>query len=249
LFPDERWAPSRGSFQTPVAPPTVDPDADPTKSIAINCSWLPFIRGALQQLLLQSTWKVADQAGLDLAQARAATLISMLTECDEVLTPFECIGIFGPGGSANPFATFTLGFVGVYNFANGYENTDGSSGGCWYRGIELNIAFDSPIAIGDIAVHGSVSKHSPSGGCNDTFWLRVTDTDAHVNLGTPLHFGDLPSGPGAIDYHTGPYGSETSNLQILLLCDEADTSGGFGALSFCTLTGLDIAGESLIPPC
>jgi len=67
---------SRGSFQTPVDPPTTQPDADPRQAVCVNQDWLPFIAGALKQLELQATWKVADDAALLDVQGRVFDLIS-----------------------------------------------------------------------------------------------------------------------------------------------------------------------------
>src|SRR5215471_922364 len=67
---------SRGSFQTPVIPPTSQPDADPRQAVCINQDWLPFIVGALKQLELQATWKVADNAALLDVQGRVFDLMS-----------------------------------------------------------------------------------------------------------------------------------------------------------------------------
>lgn len=89
MFPDEEFAPSVGSFPSPVAPPTVDPDASPGKTVTIACQWLPFVRGALQQLLLQATWDT-DAAGLALVQGRVFNLIDLFQECSSNEYPFAC---------------------------------------------------------------------------------------------------------------------------------------------------------------
>lgn len=91
-------------FRNPVPVPTVDPDASPTQSIAINCQWLAYIRGALLALTEQYTWVQDDPAAWNLAQARAMTLISMLTECSSPDIPFSC------------FYDFTLSDNGYYGF-------------------------------------------------------------------------------------------------------------------------------------
>ena len=90
MFPDEGYAPAVPSFPSPILPPISDPGASPTKTVAINCSWLPYIRGALLQLVLQSTWRTSDPDALTLAQMRAMTLISLFDECSELVLPFSC---------------------------------------------------------------------------------------------------------------------------------------------------------------
>lgn len=90
MWPDEPFAEGRGSFLRPVLPPPFDPDATPVQTVHINCSWLPYIRGALQQLLLQATWDTDDPAVLQLAQSRAFNLINLFSECDSLTLPYSC---------------------------------------------------------------------------------------------------------------------------------------------------------------
>jgi hypothetical protein len=112
LWPDNIYAPPRGSFERPVIQPLTDPDASPTKTVAINCDWLPYVRGALQQLVLQATWNNIE-GGLDITQARAMTLISMFEECEGAAPPFACPYDFVHAGSGAPFVPTAPGpFVG-----------------------------------------------------------------------------------------------------------------------------------------
>jgi len=90
VFIDQDWAEPKGSFGRPVLPPNFDPSASPTRTFTINCSWVPFIRGALLQLVEQATWKTDDPDVLTLAQMRAMTLIGMFDECSTVVLPFSC---------------------------------------------------------------------------------------------------------------------------------------------------------------
>lgn len=73
MFPNSPYAHPVGSFRVPVDPPTTEPDGSPLVTVRINSSWLPYIRGALQQLLLQSTWN-ADETALELVQERVYRL-------------------------------------------------------------------------------------------------------------------------------------------------------------------------------
>jgi hypothetical protein len=77
VFPNSPFAVAVGSFTEPVEPPTVDADAAPLVYIGLNCEWLPYICGALTQLLLQSTWKVTNDAELSLVQQRVFDLIAL----------------------------------------------------------------------------------------------------------------------------------------------------------------------------
>jgi len=76
LFPNSPFAHPVSSFPVPVPPPNVDPDVGPFATVRINCAWLPYIRGALFQLGLQSTWQ-GSLADVNLAQDRANQLIGM----------------------------------------------------------------------------------------------------------------------------------------------------------------------------
>ena len=97
MWPDSLFAVPRGSFGIPVLPPSGEPDASPTKTVSVSCEWLPYIRGALQQLLLQSTWNTSDPAVLLIAQARAANLIALFDECSGSPYPFACPFPFAGG--------------------------------------------------------------------------------------------------------------------------------------------------------
>lgn len=139
MWPDQPYAGARGSFLRPVPVFTEDPDATPHKTFTIPCSYLPYVRGALQQLLLQATWATDDPAVLQLAQDRASTLISMFDECSEADLPFACSWDFnadqGPfedrahaSGDYPPASAF-------WDFALGaWASTDHPAGG----GVDTN---------------------------------------------------------------------------------------------------------------
>lgn len=76
MFPDSPYAVPRGSFERPVPLVFVDPCAEPTVTVRINRQWIPYVLGALQQLVLQATWKTDDPAALWLVQQRAMSLLS-----------------------------------------------------------------------------------------------------------------------------------------------------------------------------
>ena len=80
------------SFVSPVPVPGVDPLAGDCFIIRINGAWLPYIRGALQQLLLQTTWDT-DEAGLAIVQAQATNLLFAFNS----LEPGDC---GAPGGNS-----------------------------------------------------------------------------------------------------------------------------------------------------
>lgn len=99
MFTDARYAPSVGSFRRPVPLITDEPDATPTVSVSIACSWLPYIRGSLQQLLLEATWATDDPAALLIQQQRVFKLIDLFQECSTTVLPFACPFDFSTGGN------------------------------------------------------------------------------------------------------------------------------------------------------
>ena len=61
------------SFMVPQVPPDADPDEDPLVHVTFNALWLPYVLGALDQLVMYASWD-ADNDGKLLASMRAATL-------------------------------------------------------------------------------------------------------------------------------------------------------------------------------
>jgi len=244
MWPNSPFADSRGSFVVPVLPPTVDPDSSPTKSVTLSCAWLPFVRGALKQLLLQSTWDT-DDAGLDLVQQRVFNLIDLFTECSggEPL-PFECLGDLTL--EAQPFGTWTiLESLGSFSPGNGYIDTDAQPAN-WYRGVRIQITFDNPIIISDAVItYGYTGPHA-SGAGPDSVWLGLYNLDAGHWIGGGVPFGSMPT---AIPYHTGADSAYSANFILYLICDEADLETNFSPTTSCAITRLDIAGSSVTSPC
>jgi len=174
VFPDSAYAEATGTFKRPVLPPGVDPNASPTKTVSISCTWLPYIRGALQQLLLQSTWDAADEADLILTQDRAMTLISMLTECSSVELPFACPFDFSTGQDGWDLMSNLCppwGRVGgAYDAINHWWtfSDDALGGGCLIS-CDIGFNFASPARLTHVDVTydmqtGPVSVDGPATG-------------------------------------------------------------------------------------
>jgi hypothetical protein len=100
VWPDQPYAAARGSFERPVPLPLTEPTDSPKLTVQVNCSWLPYIRGALQQLLLQATWSTDDPAALLLAQQRVFNLIDLFGECSGGGFAFACPYDFALHGAA-----------------------------------------------------------------------------------------------------------------------------------------------------
>ena len=78
------------SFPHPVPPPV--PDAEPEVVACIPNAWMPYVLGALQQLIEPTTWQGTDEEIQD-AQADAATLIASIANptcavAGDIQTPF-----------------------------------------------------------------------------------------------------------------------------------------------------------------
>lgn len=85
-----------GSFQTPVVPPVDPPTAGPFFYIPVNCAWMPFVAGSLQQLLLQTTWDT-DPDTLIKVQGWIFDMIAQFN-CASALTIEQLCGSFPTSG-------------------------------------------------------------------------------------------------------------------------------------------------------
>lgn len=102
MFPDSPFAQAIGSFQSPVSPPDVEPDAAPLATIQVNETWLEYLRGCAKQLLLQSTWATNDPEVLNLTQQRAFNLIGLLQGTEAVSLPTGAVIPYAHQGSEIP---------------------------------------------------------------------------------------------------------------------------------------------------
>lgn len=78
------WQPAT-SFPEPLVPPMVDPDALPTVQVCVNEQWVPYIIGALLQLVQPVIWDVADVATLQLTIERATDLMALFANGDRCM--------------------------------------------------------------------------------------------------------------------------------------------------------------------
>jgi len=85
-WPLPNWA-QQGSFVEPVNPPGVDFDSAPLTCVRFSQAWLPYVMGALQQLIQPSSWVVADNVALN----------------DVLLNASDLIGSIGQGGDCVDF--------------------------------------------------------------------------------------------------------------------------------------------------
>jgi len=75
-LPSEVFVPPLPSFPVPVEPPLTDGDE---AALCIPENWIPYVRGALQQLIQPTTWAGTEEE-IKAAQETAATIIAMMEE-------------------------------------------------------------------------------------------------------------------------------------------------------------------------
>lgn len=211
MFPDAPYAPSRGSFTSPVLPPTVDPDASPNVSVTLACAWIPYVVGALQQLLLQATWKTDDPAVLLLAQQRAFNLIDLFMAaatassggCAQILIPFECSYDF----QLSPFDWVAIPGFGSWTIVQGWNSnvTEDDAGACTKPfAIHSTLAGTLPT-INQVHVVGS--RQDNVGGAGSAIYLTVG--------GVQSFWGSLPTVAGPFDtVVSGPITANVQDIEI-----------------------------------
>jgi len=249
VYPPSPYAKPIGSFQTPVLPPTSAPADSPTKSFSINCQWLPYVRGALKQLLLQSTWNLeGTELSLGEIQGAVFDLIDIFKECDESTIPFFCSGDFR--SSSSPFGTWVLTdlppTIGTWVSMAGYQTTVSTLGTSTYNGVTLDVTFDTPLNGAVFEILYDLSK----GEVNDGSELAcyVYDYDHAHHLAGSKSFTALEEGNG-LTLSFGPAENGASHFQIRFFA--ASRSGGSSpspaGLGY--LLGVTVSGDAGTDPC
>src|ERR1700730_12663611 len=137
MWPDTGFAPPRGSFERPVDIPVHGPLVTPTLNVTVACEWTPYIRGALQQLLLQE-W--------------AFQLIDQFPECGGTPPPFSCPFDFqtltgGADGYVHvPQAPFVPD-IGIYTPLLGWVSNASQAAGNEQQGVDIHKVFGGPVVI------------------------------------------------------------------------------------------------------
>lgn len=83
MYPDSGFAHPQPSFSAPVPLTGVDIDADPVVYLKVNRTWIPYLAGAIKQLVLQSTWATTDPDALWLQQERVMMIFSNFAQALE----------------------------------------------------------------------------------------------------------------------------------------------------------------------
>lgn len=231
----------RGSFPHPVIPPDVDPASGDTKTVTISCAWLPFIRGALKQLLLESTW-TKPGVDLTLVKKRVFTLIDLFTECATVEIPFACGGDIR--FEMSPFGTFSLFVypptIGAFVPMAGWQTTIAEVGDTTYNGVHLKVHFAAPVQITHINILYDLTKGQVINGSELALYVYDLDNSAYF---TPeLSFDSLSDGNGQEqDFVYG--GGTTQNILIRLFASSragavSPSPAGLGYLIGMIVSGL-----------
>lgn len=250
MYPDTPYAEGRGSFLRPIPQIITNPSDAPTKTVSINCDWLPAIRGALQQLLLQATWQPGFP-GLDTMQGRAFDLIDLFSECTSPVPPFVCSYDFthaatgapwaqhGRGGLASPTAHFQPGV--------GWQAVDSANGGGSQHWMCLTIymllGVHAEISIVEYAYTGLVKG---TGGCDptgdDAFIVLVdsSTTSSAYSFNTTA----LPDGDGVVGHDFGGFVADEIRISLpVSVCDPGPATGGVN------IAGINVTGHVATSPC
>lgn len=217
MFPDSDFAAPTSSFNHPVPPPLVEPDSSPSVTVTFACAWLPYVRGALQQLLLQTTWDTADETVLNMTQGQAFNLICLFTECSGGI-PITCSynwqfdgnedGWYSDGGGSCDIGANWLGAGWGSRYIGSYPGCDNQSVLSISKALESNTTIYSISVTYTSLVALEVAVIDHCAGCTDGTWdqlyplpagTEVTQVLA-VNHMFPSHlrffFDNHPSGGG-----------------------------------------------------
>jgi len=169
LRPDTGPYLALASFRGPIPLPVQDLDGLPSRTITVPCSYLPMMRGALLQLVLQYTWPQDDPAAVLLAQQRAMTLIAALEECEGTIPPIACPYDF-------EFSDAGWGAVSPYTIA-GYSPGNGFASQ-FFDGEDKSFVFINHFLTGvNTITHIEVtySAEADGSGANNQITLQVNN--------------------------------------------------------------------------
>lgn len=230
MWPDSPFAQPRSSFERPVLAPTSGPDSSPTRTITLSCAWQVWIRGALQQLLLQSTWSGLTAAELYQVQQWVFQLIDMFDECESVELPFACDYKFTDStGFWEVDPAFGLGFyVGGHGFG-----TTLNAGPAIYQAI-IHAGSHITGVVTSITLHYDAGP-GPIGPNGVNFYYRAGGSPTLHNF---FHH-DVFVGVNIIGW-TGLL--DTFDDLVIELNNGGQSSVGY-------ITEVNINGTAFVPPC
>ena len=228
MYPDEAFAEGRGSFLRPVPQPLGEPTDTPALTLSISCEYLPYIRGALQQLLLQATWATNDPDELRTTQGRMFNLITLFHEC---VTPiafscpydFQAIGSDEHGWIHVDQTPYVPNALGVFVPLAGWFHTSSfyAAGGTWLSGVDIHLIPGSIFTVDKVEMIYNVHKGNFSHGTG-------------LKNGIVLYNGASVAGTQLVASETDPdgsfksitlTGSHTITEIRLIVRDEWDDTG------------------------
>jgi microcystin-dependent protein len=188
---DPSWV---SSFQWPVPPPGAEPDAEPLRYLCVSEAWLPYVLGALQQLLQSSAWDTDDPAVLALTLQRADELLAR-TMADCPMIPPGTIANFGGStcpdgwlfcdGSAVSRATYAALFAAI---------------GTNYGAGDLTTTFNLPDLAGRASIgvgsgFGLTPRTLADSGGEETHVLSNTEAPSHSHSDSGHVHSEIAASP------------------------------------------------------
>lgn len=174
--PTENWA-QQGSYVAPVVPPPSQPDDFPLVCIEINQLWIPYILGALQQLVQPTSWtQGAGPVTVEDAQDSAQDLIAIIGTAAVCHLAPDCAGM--DAGHASTFALVADG-DGAHTVCRVGAGRTAGGPVISYGGQDVDISAVAPGDV-DLAVNidGVVSAYTSGSAPGDRVVIAAIEVAA-----------------------------------------------------------------------
>jgi len=198
---------SEAMYPESVDPPLVTPvnSANPA-TFNIDCSWYPYIVGALKSLRQQGTWRTSSDLELISVLDYVDTLLEhmstvILATCSEILLPFACYYDFE--ASSSGWEVIPPFDVGVWSSELGWGGTFGDV----HSQQDCYIKHDFPAPITLTHIDYSITSGLGGMGPNQGTYAVAVRSAGNVSLGhMDLHAGTLTyAWDGTLDGVTSIY--------------------------------------------
>lgn len=197
MLPYNPLAEPVSSFVAPAPLPTADPDAGEMCYVHFAREWLPYLLGALSQLMLQTTWRTDDPAQIALAQARSMSLITLLAQ--EAYNPMalpafrftELCGmeVTHDGENYEPVPGWDDWAAACFTGPAGPQGIQGIQG---IQGVPGTPGADATTLVGTIIMTVTTQSYTPPKYllCNGASYLRSAYPDLVAVISTGLYDPD-----------------------------------------------------------
>lgn len=143
--------------------PTHGPQVAPLAAVSFACEWLPYVRGALMQLLLQATWDTSDPVLLYQAQQWAFDLIAGFSECGGVPPAFSCPFDFqtlldGDGGFVQVSQAPFVPDIGLYVPLAGWRAQFATAAGNQETGVDIHKVYGAAVVVDNVEMVYNLSQ-------------------------------------------------------------------------------------------